>query len=169
MSCPNLSASGTTIACALVPRRRFPAPGAPNAPCERCRGEWTAGAPPTAESLTPTLVELRLLPVYISTPQSAARPKPKRVAPPTIVELLGNFAGAIGRIARRGLRFVDASAYAARLEQCRGCPQWDEAGFAGLGRCRHRKCGCSRLKLLLATESCPIGNWSREKPTPKED
>lgn len=40
---------------------------------------------------------------------------------------------------------------------CSLCVHWDERGFHGWGKCR--KCGCSALKLYLATEKCPIGRW----------
>lgn len=43
--------------CDLVVGKVFPAP--PHAsPCSTCQREWTAGAPPTADLLTPTLIQI---------------------------------------------------------------------------------------------------------------
>jgi hypothetical protein len=38
-----------------------------------------------------------------------------------------------------------------------GRPGWDHSAYGGIGRCR--KCGCTALKLRLATAKCPLGKW----------
>jgi hypothetical protein len=46
-----------------------------------------------------------------------------------------------------------------RLSICRACDLWNEGGNVGLGECTHSKCGCTRFKHGLATETCPLGKW----------
>lgn len=52
-----------------------------------------------------------------------------------------------------------------RLAICRSCEFWREAGNLGFGECKHSKCGCTRLKHGLATETCPLGKWELTPPT----
>ena len=42
---------------------------------------------------------------------------------------------------------------------CSACPHWYGLGNLGLGECRAPGCGCTRAKVWLATERCPIGKW----------
>lgn len=79
--------------------------------------------------------------------------------PPTITEMTRNFAGAMLRWAGSGFATVDEVAFRLRLAQCRACPHWDEAARAGAGKCNHPKCGCTKAKLWLASERCPLGRW----------
>lgn len=41
-----------------------------------------------------------------------------------------------------------------RLELCQTCPNWRPEAWAGTGGCR--LCGCTRLKLEMATSRCPL-------------
>lgn len=44
---------------------------------------------------------------------------------------------------------------------CNDCQFWDAAGNMGFGKCL--KCGCTKAKLLLAAQECPIGKWGAEE------
>lgn len=65
-----------------------------------------------------------------------------------------------------GAPLVPDHILADRKTTCASCPHWQPHAYAGLGRCTH--CGCSSLKLHLATAACPIGRWSAYQPQPKE-
>ena len=79
------------------------------------------------------------------------------------VEIAKNAARASGRAARRiatGRQlFLNENLYRERKDICDRCEWWDAGGYGGVGKCR--KCGCSRFKLYLATERCPIDKWGR--------
>lgn len=70
---------------------------------------------------------------------------------PTGVELIRNFGAAVGRWAAAGFEVTGQDEYARRRVACDACADW-----VG-GRCR--RCGCTGLKLWLATERCPAGRW----------
>lgn len=42
---------------------------------------------------------------------------------------------------------------------CSACHHWSGLGNIGLGECRAPGCGCTRAKVWLATEACPLGKW----------
>jgi hypothetical protein len=42
---------------------------------------------------------------------------------------------------------------------CDSCDLWKPLGNMGFGECTHEKCGCTRFKRGLATETCPLGKW----------
>lgn len=42
---------------------------------------------------------------------------------------------------------------------CAACPYWAGSGNLGFGECRAPGCGCTRAKIWLATEACPLGKW----------
>jgi hypothetical protein len=72
----------------------------------------------------------------------------------------------VGRAAKAGLRWVGAgmplvarATYRQRLTACQACAYWKPAARLGLGKCRAPGCGCTGLKLRLATERCPVGRW----------
>ena len=67
--------------------------------------------------------------------------------------------GAVVRWAGNGFNTVSPEIESIRLSICRGCSLWNPEGNAGLGKCRHAKCGCTKFKLKLATEKCPDGLW----------
>ena len=83
------------------------------------------------------------------------------VPDPTIRQMFGNFTRATARFVKAGFPTVSEATYRERLGKCRKCPQglWDEDARLGYGRCRHASCGCGKLKQLMATEQCPIGEW----------
>lgn len=65
--------------------------------------------------------------------------------------------------AKSGFKRVKMAELDRRLAICRGCEFWQENGNYSLGRCD--KCGCTKYKLYLATESCPIGKWEAVEKT----
>jgi hypothetical protein len=72
---------------------------------------------------------------------------------PSMATIAGNALKAVGRVAMAAAKGEPIRVSAEVLEQrrgiCRACPYHDAA------RDRCRKCGCSGIKLTLATESCP--------------
>lgn len=89
------------------------------------------------------------------------RPLEKRERPPepTVAELVSNFTGAVTRWFRSGTPVVTEAQYQARTLICEGCEFYDAQAWLGFGKCRHKKCGCTRFKRLMATEKCPEGKW----------
>lgn len=80
---------------------------------------------------------------------------------PTAREMAGRFARAMMDWARGGFKVVERGRYQARKDICEGCQYWrGDGAMIGTGRCG--KCGCSGLKLFLATERCPDGKWEAE-------
>ena len=77
--------------------------------------------------------------------------KPDRPCPkPSLMEMTKNFATAMVRWTRSGLKCVDKKTYIKRLLICSDCTN-----------CRTcPKCGCYlKAKAALATEKCPEGKW----------
>lgn len=51
-----------------------------------------------------------------------------------------------------------------RLAICQDCEWWRTEAYGGTGGCGHAQCGCSRMKMLLTTERCPVGKWLVQSP-----
>jgi hypothetical protein len=68
-----------------------------------------------------------------------------------------NFARSMKNWAKAGFKTVSEDKYKERLKICRSCDFWSEKANYSLGRCE--KCKCTKMKLKLATESCPIDKW----------
>jgi hypothetical protein len=95
------------------------------------------------------------------------RPKlPTPIPEPTLADLASNFGSAISRWTAAGFPTVDAETYATRTTICAGCPLWDAKARFGLGKCTHKKCGCTKFKRWLTTEKCPLGKW---EPAPVDN
>ena len=81
------------------------------------------------------------------------------------MKLALQFTGAMVGWAKSGFRVVRWDTFKARLTACRGdagtprCPMFRPHDVFGMGRCG--KCGCTSLKLFLATERCPLDKWPR--------
>ena len=84
---------------------------------------------------------------------------PARPAEPTALELASNFASAVARWAAAGFQVASREAYDGRTAACAACEFWDGSARLGLGKCAHKKCGCTRFKRWLASERCPLGKW----------
>jgi hypothetical protein len=79
---------------------------------------------------------------------------------PSALELAANFSVAVSKWAAAGFPVVHREVFEARSEVCSACAFWDGSARLGLGKCTHRKCGCTRMKRWLATEGCPLGKWA---------
>lgn len=77
--------------------------------------------------------------------------------PMTKVKLVAKFLSAMSDWASEGFKLATPEVFADRYEICQQCPMWGGDAAFGLGRCG--KCGCSGLKLKVATQTCPIGKW----------
>ena len=84
-------------------------------------------------------------------------PPPLPPEPPTLIEMVANFSGAMARWAAAGFPTVDAAELEQRLNTCRACENWGMV--LGFGRCK--VCGCFGLKLWLKTERCRHPKGSR--------
>ncbi len=93
---------------------------------------------------------------------------PEALVHPTLVDFVGNFAEAAMRAKafaeHHGFKalFVSKKEFEQRLnEGCRKCPgrYWEEDARLGLSKCSHPQCGCTRLKLWLRSEKCPMNVW----------
>lgn len=78
---------------------------------------------------------------------------------PTILNMVSNFTKTMIQFVKSGLAIVGENEFQRRLTICRGCNLWDEAGRHGLGKCFHKKCGCTKIKHWLETSDCPIKKW----------
>ena len=75
--------------------------------------------------------------------------------PPTLLAMATNFAAAMARWHDAGYRTLDTGDVQDRRAICEPCEHWRVAlGFAWC-----RLCGCSKLKLWLPTEKCPLNKW----------
>jgi hypothetical protein len=75
----------------------------------------------------------------------------------TLPEMMRNLGQAAILYANDGFKNCTREQHNQRLEICKACEFWDASGYMGLGKCR--KCGCSGMKLWVASSKCPIGKW----------
>jgi hypothetical protein len=75
---------------------------------------------------------------------------------PSLFDLARQGVAAAWRWSKAGFALVDDDTLRLRKVTCDTCDQW-----TGL-TCR--KCGCTRLKVWLATERCPVGKWPSTVP-----
>lgn len=73
---------------------------------------------------------------------------------PPFVEKAKNFVGEMARWAASGFKIVSQEILEARLAICQACPYWGGTTGGSLVSARCGKCGCSSLKVGLATASC---------------
>ena len=73
---------------------------------------------------------------------------------PTVSQMARNFAHAATVWAKSGFQNVSQEVYQNRLDQCQACGFWNGESAFGYGKCG--KCGCSGLKLFMATTRCPL-------------
>lgn len=72
-------------------------------------------------------------------------------------EPIVSFVKAGAQWAKAGFPIVSGEDLAERKGICAECEFWNADAFGGLGKCG--KCGCSGVKLRLATSKCPAGKW----------
>lgn len=82
---------------------------------------------------------------------------PPELPEPTFTELAENFSKATAAWTASGFKIVGEQEYQSRGAICEQCPKWDGAARFGLGKCR--LCGCTKMKLWLATSKCPLEKW----------
>ena len=87
-------------------------------------------------------------------------------APPTLPSLARqatNAAKAGAKFVRSGFRLASEDTQQTRIAACEAC-EWF---LSDVRRCAHEQCGCYvDAKVKVASESCPIGQWSEEpRPT----
>lgn len=87
-----------------------------------------------------------------------ARCPPAAIKTPVAMKI-ANLRHAMRRWLANGLRIAPSAIRKERAAICRMCPHWNPAGNLGLGECRAPGCGCTRAKIWLASESCPVGKW----------
>ena len=73
---------------------------------------------------------------------------------PTLTQMARRFAHEARSWASSGFKHVSQEVYEQRLDKCETCGFWQGESAFGYGRCG--KCGCSGLKLFLATTRCPL-------------
>lgn len=78
---------------------------------------------------------------------------------PSALDIAARGVEAFARWVKAGLPVVDAETLQARRDTCASCPLWQPNARAGLGRCNHKSCCCTKLKWWLKTEKCPDGKW----------
>jgi hypothetical protein len=80
---------------------------------------------------------------------------------PRFVDSAENLAKAIGRWIKGGFAVASAETIGKRKAACEACPYWEGDARLGLGKCKHAKCGCTKLKWWLETETCPDNRWPK--------
>ena len=50
---------------------------------------------------------------------------------------------------------------------CDACQYFKPSGNLGLGECQAPGCGCTRAKLWMANQRCPLGYWEAFTPAPQ--
>ncbi len=86
------------------------------------------------------------------------------LAEPTPAEMAVDVTKAAATWIAAGLPVVNQPTYDARAAACAGCELWDAKARFGLGKCK--ACGCTKLKLHLATERCKHPAGSRWPAVP---
>jgi len=99
------------------------------------------------------LLEHRFPPGHRFRAPHPATPMLNQLAVPTTVQLAKNFTKAMGGWAKAGFKTVKRKVYEQRHAICGACEHWVPDARVGAGMCR--KCGCSGVKLWLATATCP--------------
>ncbi len=80
------------------------------------------------------------------------------VETPTTFQMAKNLASSAVRWAQSGFALADTETLENRKTICNACEHWESEANLGLGKCQ--KCGCTSVKLRLASETCPIDKWS---------
>jgi hypothetical protein len=77
---------------------------------------------------------------------------------PSIAQMAQNFFKSAAVFVAAGMPRTPVEIIEKRLDFCRYCPEFDETGYGGNGKCN--VCGCNmEIKTAMATEECPKGKW----------
>lgn len=128
--------------------------------CGPCQAAWIDGEPPTAETLTPILVQLSNIAHVGPRLTAPVIVRPTHTPPDMVAQLKSATAAFIRFIASGGVRSTKAER-AARMDICKICPEHQA------GRCQ--ACGCFvSVKSWMPEEHCPLGKWPGDtKPSSK--
>jgi hypothetical protein len=96
-----------------------------------------------------------------------APPPPVVYKLPTSAEMAANLTRALAEWTRHGFPVATQEVRDQRQAICDGCEWWESNAMFGTGRCR--RCGCSKLKLALATSVCPVAKWGSVSGPQKEN
>ena len=77
--------------------------------------------------------------------------------PPTWSQLLSKAAYALSKWTSKGFQLVTEDQLLERRNTCTECSFWNGESAFGIGRCG--SCGCTGVKLHVATEKCPHDKW----------
>ncbi len=77
--------------------------------------------------------------------------------PPTWAQLLVRAGSALSQWASRGFPLVTKEQLLERRNTCMECSFWHGEAAFGIGKCG--SCGCTGVKLQVATEKCPQDKW----------
>jgi hypothetical protein len=94
----------------------------------------------------------------------AAAPAPERA---NVFTKAGRLYREVKTWVRAGAPRVDRDTRKARKAECDVCPYYVAGGNLGLGECQAPGCGCTRVKLALATSKCPLGKWAAVAVQPR--
>ena len=91
-----------------------------------------------------------------------AYPLISNATPLSPAALAAQFAHAMAGWAASGFKLVNRATLQSRREICAGCEHFNGEAAFGVGSCG--KCGCTSLKLFLATQRCPLNppKWEAE-------
>ena len=73
---------------------------------------------------------------------------------PTLIDKAKSFGTAAANwAAKDGFQKVSEEQFQERKKICLSCPNWDQAAYASMGKCK--LCGCSAMKLYMPHSQCP--------------
>lgn len=84
---------------------------------------------------------------------------PDMLEEPSPLEMAQNFVNALSNWVKAGAPVVSEEVYRERMAICEACEYWKPEARFGLGKCTAPGCGCTKLKLWLSTEHCPLNKW----------
>ena len=83
----------------------------------------------------------------------------QNIPEPSKHDLISNFSVAVSKWIAAGFPILKENDFKERFKICSNCEFWNSSARFNLGKCNHNKCGCTKFKLWMETESCPIGKW----------
>lgn len=81
--------------------------------------------------------------------------------PPNLLVQAGNFVKEMAVWAASGFGNASDEVLAERRQTCESCEHWGGIRGGSLLKGRCRLCGCTGIKLALATSKCPASKWKR--------
>lgn len=78
---------------------------------------------------------------------------------PTLFDKARNLYAAVKRASKDGGGMADKELRDSRFNVCKKCELWMSSGNFFMGECAHKKCGCTKFKIYLKSEKCPLNKW----------